>query len=84
MRAHRSGTKLILWGRGLLAGGLIGVIASAAPALLLAALRSPEPGFIGTLAALLTFSVTPLLAVVASAGAILLLAGDLRRWLDRS
>lgn len=83
MGAYRHGRMLVLWGRGLFFGGLAGLAVSAAPALLLTAVPA-DPGFFGTLAALLILSVTPLMAVAASAGAILLLAGAVRGWFDRS
>ena len=84
MRTYRRGLMLLLWGRGLLLAGLVGAAASAAPALLLATMPTFDPGFFGLVATLLALSVTPLMLVVASAGAILLLAGAVRRWRDRA
>ena len=72
---------LVFWGRGLFVGGLVAALLSAAPALLLSQLPpSQSTGFYGLLAGLLVLSVTPLSAVVASAGALLLLWALLRRW----
>ena len=66
------------WGRLLLVWGLLGALASFAPALLLMWTRA-DGGFLGTVAVLLTVTVTPLFAVTASVGAILLLVAVLRR-----
>lgn len=66
------------WGRLLLLWGLGGAALSFLPALLLM-LTGVEGGFFGTVAILLSISVTPLLAVVASVGAILLLVAVVRR-----
>ena len=71
---------MMLWGRGLLIGGVIGVLLSAAPAFVLALLPPVySDGFIGLVAALLSLSVTPLAVAFASAGAILLLLAVARR-----
>jgi hypothetical protein len=71
---------LVFWGRGLLIGGVAGALLSAAPALVLSQLPPQySDSFIGTLAALLTLTVTPLGIVAASVGALLLLVGWLRR-----
>jgi hypothetical protein len=71
---------LVFWGRGLLLLGLAGAALSAAPALVLSQLPSSySDGFLGTLAALLTLTITPLALVAASVGAILLLAALVRR-----
>ena len=71
---------LVFWGRGLLIGGVAGALLSAAPALILSQLPSPYgDSFFGTLAVLLTLTVTPLGILAASVGAILLLLGWLRR-----
>lgn len=67
------------WGRVLLLGGVIAALASAAPALLIWLLPAFGEGFFGTVALLLTLSVTPLAVLFASAGAILLLVAVLRR-----
>jgi hypothetical protein len=72
---------LVFWGRGLLIGGVAGALLSAAPALILSQLPSPySDSFLGTLAGLLTLTVTPLGILAASAGAILLLVARLRRF----
>lgn len=71
---------LVFWGRGLLIGGLVGAGLSAAPALILSQLPPTySDSFLGTLAGLLTLSVTPLSLLAASAGAILLLVALVRR-----
>ena len=68
------------WGRGLLIGGLLGALLSAAPALTLSLLPvSYSDSFFGTLAALLSLTVTPLFVAVASVGALLLLWSWCRR-----
>lgn len=66
------------WGRLLLMTGLAGAALSFAPALLLMLLGA-DGGFFGTVAILLTVTVTPIAVLAASAGVILLLAGALRR-----
>lgn len=71
---------LVFWGRGLLIGGLVGFLLSATPAVILSQLPPDYgQGLLGALAALLTLTVTPLTLLVASAGAILLLAALVRR-----
>lgn len=71
---------LMFWGRGLLLGGLLAALLSAAPVLLLAWLPPAYgEGFVGSVALLLSLSVTPLALVIASVGAILLLAAVVRR-----
>jgi hypothetical protein len=71
---------LVFWGRGLLIGGVAGVLVSAAPALILSQLPAAfSQSVFGTLAVLLTLTVTPLAVFVASAGAILLLVARFRR-----
>lgn len=68
------------WGKGLLLWGLVSALLSAAPALILSRLPAGlSDGFIGILAALLTFSITPLALIVASVGAILWVVAALRR-----
>jgi hypothetical protein len=70
---------MMRWGRGLLLWGLVGVLLSVAPAVLLAMLPPAfAEGFIGLLAALLTLSLTPLMALVAVLGALLWLVARLR------
>ena len=72
--------KLVHWARGLLVWGLLAALVSFAPALLLSiAPATWSDGFFGTLAALLSLTVTPFAIVVASVGAILLLVAVLRR-----
>jgi hypothetical protein len=71
---------LFHWGRGLLLWGLVATIASFAPALILSiAPPAWSDSFFGVVAALLSLTVTPFAAIVASAGAILLLAGVWQR-----
>lgn len=67
------------WGWRLLAFGAAMALVSATPALLVYLAPLLGDGFFGTLAILLTLTVTPLGLVVASAGAILLLVAALRR-----
>lgn len=67
------------WAWRLLAFGIAMTLVSAAPAVLIYLLPPLGDGFFGTLAILLTLTVTPLGVVVASAGAILLLVAVLRR-----
>jgi hypothetical protein len=70
---------MMRWGRGLLIWGLVAVALSLAPAILLSfAPPALSEGFFGLTAVMLTLSVTPLAAVVASVGAILLLVAVLR------
>lgn len=69
----------MLWGRRLLVFGVLMALLSATPALLIALFPLLGDGFFGTVAILLTITVTPLGVVVASAGAILLLVGAVRR-----
>jgi energy-converting hydrogenase Eha subunit C len=70
---------LVFWGRGLLVGGLVGVLLSLGPYLLLTAFPGTDAGFFGTLAALLTITVAPLAVLALSVGAILLLVALVRR-----
>ena len=70
---------MIPWGRRLLSTGLVMVLVSAAPALLIALLPAFGEGFFGTLAIMLTITVTPLGVLFFSAGGILLLAGVWKR-----
>ncbi len=70
---------LVFWGRGLLVGGLVGTLLSLGPYLLLTAFPGIDPGFFGTLAALLTITVAPLAVLALSVGAILLLVALVRR-----
>lgn len=71
---------MLKWGRALLLWGLVATLLSAAPALSLSVLP-PEfgAGFFGLLAIMLSLSVAPLAAVIASVGALLLLVAVLRR-----
>lgn len=72
--------NLMVWGRGLLLGGMLGALLSAAPVILLSVLPPAfGDGFLGIIAILLSLSVTPLALVVASVGAILLLVAVVRR-----
>ena len=72
--------NLIFLGRGLLVGGLIATLISAAPAILLGILPPAlSQGLFGVIAAMLVLTVTPLAVVVFSAGAVLLLLGLWRR-----
>ena len=61
------------WGWRLLAFGIAMALLSATPALLIYVLPSLGDGFFGTVAILLTITVTPLGLIFVSAGAILLL-----------
>ena len=66
----------MFFGRGLLVGGIVALILSAAPAVIFAVLPpAMSDSFIGTLAGLLLLTIVPLSAFVASAGALLLLLG---------
>ena len=67
------------WGWRLLAFGVAMTLLSALPAAAIYLLPVLGDGFFGTVAILLTVTVTPLGVVVASAGAILLLVAVLRR-----
>lgn len=68
------------FGRGLFVGGIVALILSAAPAIILGLLPPAlSDSFFGTLAGLLLLTIVPLSAVVASVGALLLLLGWLRR-----
>ena len=71
---------LFHWGRGLTIWGLVALAISFAPALLLSlAPATWSDSFFGTVAALLSLTVAPFAALVASVGAILLLVGLWRR-----
>jgi hypothetical protein len=67
------------WGRKLFTFGVAMALLSATPALLVYLFPLLGDGFLGTLAIMLTLTVTPLGIVVASVGAILLLVSVLRR-----
>ena len=68
------------WGKGLLLWGLVAALLSATPALILSLLPAElSDGLLGTTAALLTFSVTPMMLIVASVGVILWLVAAARR-----
>ena len=68
------------WGRGLLLWGLLACAIAATPMLLLQVLPAEAGGgFFGLIAIMLGLSVVPFAAVVASAGAILLLVAALQR-----
>ena len=68
--------SLIFFGRGLFIGGLIAIVLSAAPAVILELLPPTlSDSVFGTLAGLLLLTVLPLSALVVSAGALLLLLG---------
>jgi len=70
----------IFFGRGLLIGGLVAVILSAAPAIILGLLPPTlSDSFFGALAGLLILTVVPLSLVTASVGALLLLLGWLQQ-----
>lgn len=66
---------MIEWGRRLSITGIVMALLSAAPALLTWLLPTLGEGFLGTLAIMLTLTVTPIGVVFLSAGVILLLAG---------
>jgi hypothetical protein len=70
---------MMSWGRGLTFWGLVAALAAVAPAVLLS-FMPPElsAGFVGLVALLLTLSVAPIAAMVASVGVILLLLAVLR------
>jgi len=67
------------WGWRLLAFGIAMTLLSAAPALLIYLFPGLGDGFFGTVAIMLTVTVTPLGVIFASAGAILLLVAAVRR-----
>ena len=72
--------SLIFLGRGLFIGGLVALVLSAAPAIILGLLPPAlSDSVFGTVAALLLLTVVPLAALVASGGALLLLLGWLQR-----
>jgi energy-converting hydrogenase Eha subunit C len=70
----------MLWGRRFLVFGALMALISATPALLVMLLPRLDDGFFGTVAIMLTLTVTPLGVIVASVGAILLLVAALRRY----
>jgi len=70
---------LMFWARGLLIWGIVGLLASLGPALVLNALPGLDVGLFGLIAVMLTITVAPLAAVSTSAGAILLLVALFRR-----
>ncbi len=70
---------MLLWGRRILVIGVIMALVSATPALLIMLFPALGEGFLGTVAILLTITVTPLGLAFASAGVLLLLAGLVRR-----
>jgi hypothetical protein len=70
---------MIYWGRALLIGGIAAALLSVLPLLLTGLLPVLDEGIPGLIAIMLTFTVTPLAVIVASAGAILLLVGVIRR-----
>ena len=71
---------LIFFGRGLFIGGLVALLLSAAPAIILGLLPPTlSDSVFGTLAGMLLLTIVPLSAIVASAGALLLLLGWLRQ-----
>ena len=67
------------WGRRLLIFGVVMALVSATPALLVLLFPLLGDGFLGTLAIMLTLTVTPLGVAIASVGAILLLVAAVRR-----
>jgi energy-converting hydrogenase Eha subunit C len=69
----------MLWGRKVLLFGVVMALLSATPALLVYLFPLIDDGFFGTLAIMLTLTVTPLGVAIASVGAILLLVGVVRR-----
>ena len=69
----------MLWGRRLLIFGVAMALISATPALLVMLFPPLGDGFLGTLAIMLTLTVTPLGVAIASVGAILALVRALRR-----
>ena len=72
-------STLLIWGRMLLVGGLVALGLSLAPIVLIGLVAPNLEGFVAALAVLLSLSVAPLAAVVASVGAILLLVWAVRR-----
>ena len=72
---------LLLWGRALLIGGLIGLAVSFLPAIALTALPAAmaDDPFLVAVVLLLSLSVGPLAILATSAGAILLLLWMVRR-----
>lgn len=72
--------SLIFFGRGLLIGGLLALVLAATPAVIFSFLPPAlSENIFGTIGALLLVTVVPLAALFASAGALLLLVGLLRR-----
>lgn len=73
---------MIDWGRRLVVVGAVMALVSATPALLITLLPGLGENFFGTLAILLTITVTPLGAVFLAIGLVLLAAGLTRRGLS--
>lgn len=73
---------MIHWGRRLLVMGAVMALVSATPALLVSLLPGLGENFFGTLAILLTITVTPLGVVFLIIGLVLLLAGLTKRGLS--
>jgi hypothetical protein len=67
------------WGRRFFVFGALMALISATPALLVMLWPWLDDGFFGTVAIMLTLTVTPLGVIVASVGAILLLVAVVRR-----
>lgn len=72
---------MIHWGWRLLLTGVVMALVSATPALLISVAPALGDGFFGTVAILLTITVTPLGVVFAAIGLLLLVAGAIRRGL---
>lgn len=73
---------MIHWGRRLVVVGAVMALVSATPALLISLLPGLGENFFGTLAILLTITVTPLGVVFLASGLVLLLAGLMKRGLS--
>lgn len=69
----------MLWGRRILVMGTIMALVSATPALLMLLFPLLGEGFLGTVAILLTITVTPLGVALMGLGLVLMLIGALRR-----
>jgi hypothetical protein len=71
---------MMQWGRGLTFWGAVAALIAVTPAIVFGFLPAEySAGFFGLLAIMLTFSVAPLGAVIASVGVILLLVAVVRR-----
>ena len=71
---------LLQWGRGLALWGVVAALIAVTPAIVIGLLPAEYgAGFFGLIAIMLTLSVAPLAAAVASGGVILLLIAAVRR-----